>query len=308
MGENRPRRDFHVAGDFAQADTGGDGNVDLGPYFEGDFASHSTKNITNLDHEKVVRRGIVNSPHLFPVSSVEFVKRLEGEVEVLFELTCGAYADYLFLRPMLNSKALNWRMERTAKAPSFKRLRMLLYWNLILELVKITDDRDNRGRATSVRSVCDQLESNPGLQAFLEERYSQSTTPYGDRLDPALESAIRIEEEREKREEFKSRLDRVLKDKSRACSSPAFCSYKRIRNKRIAHTDLREIEGGFALFDVANEELKFGREREHLEMIMLIVSDLLGIVRRVEFSWESLKQIHSADALAFRGIEPGIGS
>lgn len=42
---------------------------------------------------------------------------------------------------MLMNQELNGRLDGTKKGPAFNRLRTVLYWSFIQQLVKVCDDR-----------------------------------------------------------------------------------------------------------------------------------------------------------------------
>lgn len=228
------------------------------------------------------------------------LKKLRAEVNLLLDLGRTAYRDFLFLRPMLGNRELNGRLDGTQKGPAFNRLRTVLYWSFIQQLVKVCDDRDQHGRATSIRKLCKAISEGVDLQSVLEARYCRWSPPRAHTLATELVEQIKEKEQTELREEFRTRLSRLMKNCNRLFSSPALHSYTKVRHKLIAHTEVMDAEDGTVRrFDVQQEGLKFGNERQLLDQMISVLNDLLSLIDGSEFSWESDRKLHAADTCAF---------
>ena len=73
---------------------------------------------------------------------------------------------------MYKNTNLKARIETEGKGASFKKLLYVLYRDLILELVKICDDKDLK--TLSVRRIIDQIK-NKETKQILEDKYSRSS-------------------------------------------------------------------------------------------------------------------------------------
>jgi hypothetical protein len=203
----------------------------------------------------------------------ERIKKLEAEVEALFDLTIRAYARFIFLRPMLTNQELHDRIGNEAKAIGFRQLRNWLYWGLVQELAKICSDNDPR--SPSIKAVTRQLKDTQ-LRNELEEKCARKNREMG---------------EAEVRASFKEAYSDYEQRAREMLSSNSVGSYKTIRDKLISHNELRlsrHSPTGYDFFDVKEAKLKYGDERKMLETLQVLITRLLHIVRNVDFDWESL--------------------
>jgi AbiU2 len=223
---------------------------------------------------------------------------LKAEIELLSTLLESAYIDYLFLRPVMSDAGLKNRMEKEGKLEGFNQIGEALYWWFIQQLVKIWDDRDSQDRHVSIRKILRNIADYRIVQQ-LEDRHARWMMPHGELPDPETFNSIKKREQQEQRDEFRSRLDRVLSKGAALLTSEPLQAYRRVRNKLIAHTEVHKGEAQLKRYPIENLRLKFGTERELLRNTIRIVHELQSLVCGVDFSWESLRSLYEPDVAAF---------
>ena len=205
----------------------------------------------------------------------EQIKKLEAEVEALFNLTIRAYERFIFLRPMLANQELHDRIGEEGKVSSFERLRNWLYWSLAQELSNICSDKSES--SPSIRTVTQKLK-DVQLRNLLEEKCVKNNREMG-------EEGVRAD--------FNRAYSDYLYRAEEMLSSRSVGGYKKIRDKLISHNDLQRSQQsgtGYDFFDIKNLNLKYGDERKLLETLQVLVCHLLTIVRNIDFTWDSFFQ------------------
>ena len=192
---------------------------------------------------------------------------MEAEVEALFTLTIRAYGRFAFLKPMMRNKVLLRRINRERKDEGFARLRNWLYWALVLELNKICSDDDKK--TPSIKRITEKLkDDHDHLRKQLEDKYAKGNADM---------------DEAELRAEFNDLYSKYLRRAKKLLSSQSVGGYKTIRNKLIAHNELRWSKRGYDFRDVRDAKVKYGDERRLLSKLQGLVKLLLIIVREGRF-------------------------
>lgn len=232
--------------------------------------------------------------------NADTIAKLEAEVQSLLGLLTRAYAQFLFLRPMMVNERLIKRIGSQEKGVGFRQLREWLYWGFIQEIVKLCQDLD--ARTPSIRKLRNALEDDSTLQA-LKEKYSRRSPPQIEGLDQPVINQLQKQEESELRSAFDETYRRFRKSSGELLSSHALAGYKTIRNKLIAHNELCESDAGYSFFDIKVLNLKYGQERHLLEAAKEIFDDLDSLVRNASFSWDSFFEQETRDVCKFWDIE-----
>jgi hypothetical protein len=207
------------------------------------------------------------------------IAKLESQIEALQSLTLSAFERFWFLQPMLDDRQLLDRIEQQNKGAGLNQLRNWLYWSLVLELAKLCHDNDKQKRPPSIYAVREKL-SDPVLVQALEDKYAKSNREMADA--DALRAEFRTIYAR-----FCERADRML-------SEHVAGSYKTIRDKLIAHNELRK-DGQF--HDVKAEGLKYGDEHALLKTLQELVTELMLLVRNTD-----IQSVWSSCLLYYRDI------
>jgi len=86
-------------------------------------------------------------------------------------------------------------------------------------------------------------------------------------------------------------------------SSKAAGGYKTVRDKLIAHNELRQTGNEYGFYDVKELDLKYGDERQLLETVKQLVVDLALLVRKIDFSWDSIVKRETQTVCEFWEID-----
>jgi HEPN superfamily AbiU2-like protein len=229
--------------------------------------------------------------------NTERIVKLEAQVDSLLGLLVRAYAKFFFLRPMMLNEGLNQTISSEERGACFRQLRNWLYWDFVLELVKVCDDSDER--TPSIRQLKEALADTETLPA-LKEKYSRRAPLRG--LDEETAQQLQNEEEQKLRSEFDEVYARFQKNADELLSSSAFKGFQTIRHKLIAHNQLRKTDAGYEFFDIKVLYLKYGEERKLLAAAQTIVDDLDLLVRNGCFDWYSFFQMQEKDVCKFWSI------
>ncbi len=230
----------------------------------------------------------------------EGIKRLEAEAESLVILLIRAYAQFLFLRPMLVHYELIARIGTEGKSAGFKQLRNLLYWSFIQELVKLCKDGDER--TPTVERLMEKIKGT-AVKKILEDKFSCNGLPQIEGEDEETWKRHQKEYEKESRERFSNVFDRLQNNTKKLLDSNALSGFKKIRDTLIAHNELRKTENNYEFFDIEELKLEFGQERELLKLLEEVVNDLNSVVRNTGFSWEPYLEQETRDVCKFWEIE-----
>lgn len=230
----------------------------------------------------------------------EGIKKLESHVVSLLTLLMRAYSQFFFQQPMMVNTDLIIRMEMEGRRQGFEHLRNHLYWNLIQEIVKICDDSDER--TPCINKITKKLEDKNTLK-LLEDKYSNHAFPRVEGEDSSTWEKHQEEYENEWRVKFKKTYERMKKNTSELLSSDILSGYKTIRDKLLAHNELRFVDGTYEFFDITVLNLKFGQERIILEKAKEIIDDLNSLVRGASFLWDSFIDSETRTVCNYWGIK-----
>lgn len=191
-----------------------------------------------------------------------------------FEILClRLYSQYLFLRPMMVNDYLVARMGNEGKRYGFERLRELLYWNLIQEIVKLTLDDDDR---------------SPSLKNFLKKFESEY-----------LKSELCKRAEHNGSVNFDKNYKRLFSEATSLVESDTLKGFLAVRDKLISHNELRKDEEKYSFLDVGTLNLKYGDERKAVEKLEEISKLMSSIVLNLSRSWETYIEQEKADVCKF---------
>ena len=80
-------------------------------------------------------------------------------------------------------------------------------------------------------------------------------------------------------------------------------SYKKVRNKLIAHTEVTQSTEGLKRFPIESLRLKFGDERRLLRETIKVVHELRCLTGGGDDSWESIRHLYEPEVCAFWDVE-----
>jgi len=177
------------------------------------------------------------------------------------------------------------RMGREGKRDGFERLRNLLYWNLIQEIVKLTLDDDKR---------------TPSLVNFLKKFY-----------DEKIRSELAEKAERNGSENFEGNFDLLLEKTKSLVEGESLKRFLTVRDKLISHNELRKDEDKYSFLDLRTLNIEYGEERKAVEKLEEISKLMSSIVLNTSTSCEPCIEQEKANVCKFwevDEIEPSSGN
>lgn len=243
----------------------------------------------------------MSKPPKKPIASPERRAALLAErVDHFTTFLLLTYAQALFLRPMLRNVELIARMGVTPRRPGFEQLRKTLYWTVVLELMKLCGDWDDR--TASVPSIMREVR-DPGVRKVLLKKQSRPGLPRMERETYAQWRKLSSLERARLRRRFQERYLRLRKSFTALKRSREFKAFKKVRNQALAHRQVVTPKGDVRPLDFGPLKLKVGDENKLLELTREIAVDLNSIVRGASFSWESYLETETRDVCAFWEID-----
>lgn len=241
-------------------------------------------------------------------TAAERAAKLAQRVDHFTTLLLLVHAQALFLRPMLRNVELVARMGTTGRRAGFEQLRLTLYRTVILELMKLCGDRDQR--TASLPALIAELR-NPEVRRELLRKYSRPGWPRAKGDTYAMWRSESKRERAELKRRFRDRYRRLRANFSALKRSREFKAFRKIRNRLLAHYQVVTPQGAIRLFDPGSLKLKVGDENRLLALVREIAVDLNSVVRGASFSWEAYLEAETRDVCAFWEIEsldgPGAG-
>ena len=226
-------------------------------------------------------------------------RRLAARVDEFVGFLLLAYAQAMFLRPMRRNLELIGR-HAPPKQAAFEQLRATLYWNLVLEVMKLCGDDDRR--TASIPVMMRQLKE-PELRTYLLRLYSRPALPRTKGESHRQWRSLCKGERANLRKKFRDTYARLRANVIALKRSTAFLGLKKVRNQKLAHHQVVTSQGGIRRIDLGKLNLKIGDETKILEQTRQIADDLSSLARRASFSWEGYLAQEERDVCAFWQIE-----
>ena len=231
----------------------------------------------------------------------EGFSKLNWEIGALIEMLIGAYAGYFHWMPMMFNEDLVQRINAEKRGYGFLHFRNLAYRMLILDLVNLCADDDKNGRTPSIKVIWEKL-ATPTSKAFLEELYANHGLRSLRANNPEYpRRVVRIHKELA-RKSFEEVFDETGKLVGRLLLSPTLKGYREVRDKLLAHRELRLEGGKYATLDIGTLGLKYGQERELLDQARDITDRFNHMVRNASFGWDTVEKNETKNAGKFWGL------
>lgn len=227
------------------------------------------------------------------------IAKIQAHTERLRDLLIGAHTVFTILRPMNVDEELVDRHSRENRGAGFDAIRHVLYWNLVQELVKIVADDDCR--VPSIHNLRSHL-ADAQVKAVLQQKYSAWGSPAKESDAPDVKEFWRENSkrrEREGRQKFDALYGKAMKESAALLGSTVLEGIKKVRDKHLAHNELRFQDGSYRFTEVRTYGLKYGDEKALLEQARQVFDDFFELVSRASFDWERSKAMMERDAELF---------
>jgi len=205
---------------------------------------------------------------------------------------------YAMLDPMLFNSHVSETWGKGGRARGFQSLQKALFLSCSQDIAKVVLDRDRR--APSLFNIVTRLEDEE-LRKQLRELFAVWRMDIVDD-DPVVTEALRrmeLKEEAERRKQFDGIYATLMKHWGEVLVSPALESFKTIRNKMTAHTELRLHVDEYKRVNLGSLNLKWGDLRHCIDHAQVMVEAVGLLVRNAGFAWGMLDEQLSSAADAF---------
>jgi hypothetical protein len=185
--------------------------------------------------------------------------KIRGHSEHLLDLHVGLRNKHALLSPLLPGGSVSKEIRTGPAALGLRVLRVSLFLSCVQDLIKATVDKDKR--APSLVNIMSML-SNPSILEALRTAYVANETTFAEG-DASLE--------------FDSTVAQLNEDWQHLEATPQLTSCQLIRDKLIAHTEVRFADPSYSLLDVSSLGLKW----TDVGALMLQLEDLVIAVNRI---------------------------
>jgi AbiU2 len=228
------------------------------------------------------------------------VERTEAFAAHLLDGLLALRERYAMLDPMLFNSSVAATRGSGKQARGFRALRQSLFLTCAQDIAKLVADADPR--APSLHNIAASLR-DPALVASLKARYAAWVMPsIENETDPEIVEALRLmelDERAERGSEFDKHLRDLLELADLLLKSPVIDSFRTIRDKLAAHTEVRFVADKYRLIDVIDLGLKWKDLQAAIVSVQRAV-ELVGIfIRNAGFAWDMLDRQLSTAANEF---------
>jgi AbiU2 len=198
------------------------------------------------------------------------LSKIRGHTEHLLDLHIGLRNKYTLLSPLLPGGFV-FEEKRTGPATlGLDVLRVSLFLSCVQDLVKATVDKDKR--APSLLNIMFML-ADPSICDILRRTYAESGSKSADE---------------DMRVDFDSTNAQLQDDWQHLQHTTQLNSCQLIRNKLIAHTEVRLADSSYSLLDISSLGLKWTDVGALMLQLEDIVVALNKIVRCSSFDFDDL--------------------
>jgi hypothetical protein len=208
---------------------------------------------------------------------------------------------YALLEPMMSDQDVIESWGTGARARGFRTLRMSLLLSCAQDIAKIATDKDRR--VPSITNLVDPLE-NPELRSQFREHFSVIPLHVAEEDEDvaALLQKIELKEEAERREEFDALCTALQRDWKELKKSPVLSSFRTIRDKITAHSEVRRGAEEYKRVEIGSLNLKWRDVGAVIEELQALVNRINLVVRASSFSWRQLdEQLQKASVSFWEG-------
>jgi hypothetical protein len=216
-------------------------------------------------------------------------EKLEAHASHLLDAFIQLRQRYAILDPMLFDKSVVAVHGSGKRARGFSILKQSLFLSCAQDIAKLTLDDDPRTPSlnNNIRALTDDA-----LRHTLREQFAIWKIPLAEEETDAeiLEALRRMElrEEAQRRAQFDELYCEATALWAALSTSPTIKSFKTIRDKVSAHTEVRLVGDKYQFIDIGTLGIKWGDIKATMTQMQRLVEIVGLLIRNAGFAWDSL--------------------
>lgn len=216
-------------------------------------------------------------------------EKLEAHASHLLDAFIQLRQRYAILDPMLFDKTVVETNGSGQKARGFSVLKHSLFLSCAQDIAKLTLDDDSRTPSLSnhIQALTDEA-----LRHTLRERFAiWKILLAEDETDPEILEALRrmeLREEAQRRTQFDELYCEATALWADLSTSQTIKSFKTIRDKVSAHTEVRLVADKYQFVDIGTLGIKWGDIKATVGQMQRLVEIIGLLIRNAGFAWDSL--------------------
>jgi hypothetical protein len=198
---------------------------------------------------------------------------------------------YALLHPMLFDERVAKQYGSWKQARGYAILKASLFLSCCQDIAKLTTD--NFDKTPSISKLMGALQ-DPIVRSQLRKKYCDGRSVYAHEKDPELEEVYKLmalQDDERNRAEFDGKYAHAAKLWEEFVQSPVLKSFRHIRDKVTAHTELQLVDGEYVPVDISKLGIKWGNLQTTIATMQQLVEMLGQLIRDAGFAWQSLDEM-----------------
>ncbi|MGP6422106.1 AbiU2 domain-containing protein [Pseudomonas putida] len=232
------------------------------------------------------------------------LEKLEAHASHLLDAFIKLRQRYSILEPLLFDKTVVSTLGSGKRAVGFSILKDSLFLSCAQDIAKLTLDDDTR--TPSLKNIIRAL-ADDALRLTLREQFAAWEIPQEDDETESeiLEALRRIElrEEAQRGAQFDDLYCEAIGLWSVLSDSSTIKSFRTIRDKVTAHTEVHLVVDKYRLVDIGTLGIKWGDMKATLEQMQRLVEIIGMLIRNAGFAWESFDEQLKRASMGLWGVD-----
>lgn len=231
-------------------------------------------------------------------------EKLEAHASHLLDAFIQLRQKYAILDPMLFDKTVVAANGSGKRAKGFGILKHSLFLSCAQDIAKLMFDDDPRTPSlkNNIRALTDDA-----LRHTFREQFAIWKIPLAeDETDPEILEALRrieLREEVQRRAQFDELYCEATRLWAALSTNPTIESFKTIRDKVSAHTEVRLVVDKYQFVDIGTLGIKWGDIKATIKQMQRLVEIVGLLIRNAGFAWDSLDDQLKHASLGFWDVD-----
>ena len=198
---------------------------------------------------------------------------------------------YALLHPMLFDERVAKQYGSRKQARGYAILKASLFLSCCQDVAKLTTD--NFEKTPSISKLMGTVQ-DPIVRSQLRRRYCEGRSMYAHEKDSELEAVYRqmaLRDDELHGAEFDEKYAHAAKLWEEFVQSSVLKSFRHIRDKVTAHTELQFVDGEYVPVDISKLGIKWGNLQTTIATMQQLVEMLGQLIRDAGFAWQSLDEM-----------------